>query len=193
MILSPNATDDIELKLDWNTILRSEKSVKALDVTIDYRLTFNDHISACCLKATRQLNALARISKYLLKIIFNSFIRSNFEYCPLVWHFYGKTNNQKLEKIQEQSLRILHDTFELTYEELLNKNSLLYSCIDWNYLLLRHTNRFIIWMPNVFMICFNSIILHMKQGHIHVINLTERPPAMDCKHSRILDLSYGTI
>ena len=122
MILSPNATDDIELKLDWNTILRSEKSVKALDVTIDYRLTFNDHISACCLKATRQLNALARISKYLLKIIFNSFIRSNFEYCPLVWHFYGKTNNQKLEKIQEQSLRILHDTFELTYEELLNKN-----------------------------------------------------------------------
>ena len=117
----------IELKLDRNTILSSERSVKALGVTIDYRLTFNDHISACCLKAARQLNALARISKYLdiksKKIIFNSFIRSNFEYCPLVWHFCGKTNNQKLEKIQERSLRILHDTFELTYEELLHKNA----------------------------------------------------------------------
>ena len=90
-----------------------------------YRLTFNDHIRACCLKAVLQFNALTRISNYLdmesKKIILNSFIRSNFEYCPSVWHF-GKTNNQKLEKIQERSLRILHDTFELTYEELLHKN-----------------------------------------------------------------------
>ena len=33
-----------------------------------------------------------------------------------------KSNNNKLEKIQERSLRILHDTYELSYEELLNKN-----------------------------------------------------------------------
>ena len=65
MILSSNATDDIELKLDRNTTLSSEKSAKALGVTIDYRLTFDDHISAWCFKGSRQLNALARISKYL--------------------------------------------------------------------------------------------------------------------------------
>ena len=35
MILSPNSADDIELKLDENTTLRSEKSVKALGVIID--------------------------------------------------------------------------------------------------------------------------------------------------------------
>ena len=91
MILSPNSADDIELKLDENTTLRSEKSVKALGVIIDNRLTFSDHISACCLKAARQLNALARISKYLdpksKSIIYNSFIRSNFEYCPLYGTF----------------------------------------------------------------------------------------------------------
>ena len=56
MVLSPNPTDDIELKLDENTILKPEKSVKALGVIIDNRLTFSDHISACCLKAARQLN-----------------------------------------------------------------------------------------------------------------------------------------
>ena len=121
-----NPTDDIELKLDENTILRPEKSVKALGVIIDNRLTFSDHISACCLKVARQLNALVRIAKYLdpksKNVIYNSFIRSNFEYCPLVWHFCGKTNNNKLVKIQERSLRILHDTYELLYEELLNKN-----------------------------------------------------------------------
>ena len=65
MILSPNPTDDRELKLDENIILKPEKSVKALGVIIDNRLTFTDHVSACCLKAARQLNALARISKYL--------------------------------------------------------------------------------------------------------------------------------
>ena len=100
MILSPNSADDIEVKLDKNATLRSEKSVKALGVIIDNRLTFNDHLSACCLKTARQLNALARISKYLdpksKSIIYNSFIRSNFEYCPLIWHFCGKTNNNKL-------------------------------------------------------------------------------------------------
>ena len=126
MVLSPNPIDDIELKLDENAILRSEKSVKALGVIIDNHLTFSDHIGACCLKAARQLNALASISKYLdpksKNVICNSFIRSNFEYCPLVWHFCGKTNNNKLGKIQEQSLRILHDTYELSYEELSNKN-----------------------------------------------------------------------
>ena len=62
-ILSPNSADDIELKLDGNTTLRFEKPVKALGVIIDNRLTLSDHISACCLKAARQLNALTRISK----------------------------------------------------------------------------------------------------------------------------------
>ena len=126
MVLSPNPTDDIELKLDENTIPRPEKSVNALGVIINNRLTFSDHISACCLKTARQLNALARFSKYLdpksKNVICNIFLRSNFEYCPLVWHLCGKTNNNTLEKIQERSLRILHDIYKLSYEELLNKN-----------------------------------------------------------------------
>ena len=41
IILSPNATDDIELKLDMKTTFSSERSVKALGVRIDYQLTFN--------------------------------------------------------------------------------------------------------------------------------------------------------
>ena len=46
---------------------------------------------------------------------------SNFNYCPLVWHFCGKTNNDELEKIQERALRILYDDYEPCYEELLRK------------------------------------------------------------------------
>ena len=87
---------------------------------------FNDHVSACCLTAVQQINALAKISKYFdLKsksVIHHDFIRSNFEYCPLVWHFCGKINNDKLEKIKKRSLRILHDTYELSYDDSLSKN-----------------------------------------------------------------------
>ena len=47
---------------------------------------------------------------------------ANSEDCPVVWHFY-RTHNKKnrLQKILERSLRILHDTYELSFEELLNR------------------------------------------------------------------------
>ena len=87
------------------------------------QLNFSNHISACCSKAARQLNALARIAKYIdirsRKTIYNSFILSNFNYCPLVWHFCGKTNNDKLEKIQERALRILYQDHNSSYDDLL--------------------------------------------------------------------------
>ena len=85
--------------------LESEAVTTVCGVTIDEQLFFNDYISACYSKAARQLNALAHIAKYIdirsRKTIYNSFILSNFNYCPLVWHFCGKTNNDKLAKIQE--------------------------------------------------------------------------------------------
>ena len=96
---------------------------KVLGILIDDRLDFSQHISSMCSKAARQLNALARISKYLdqsfLKTIHNSFINSNFSYCPLVWHFCGKVDNEKIEKIQERSLRILQNDFTSSYHDML--------------------------------------------------------------------------
>ena len=69
----------------------------------DHRLQFNDHISTMCCWAANQLNALARISKHIDSksklIIYDSFVASNFNYCPLVWHFCGHVNNKKLKKI----------------------------------------------------------------------------------------------
>ena len=98
MILSSSPLDPIELALDGNTTITSQNYVKVLGVSIDKHLTFNDHISSSCSKAARQLNAFARISKHLnldsRRVIHQSFILSNFNYCPLVWHFCGKTNNK---------------------------------------------------------------------------------------------------
>ena len=125
MLLSPSPVDKQVLELCDGTTLISEAAVTVLGVTIDDNLSFNEHISVCCTKAARQLNALARIAKYLdvrsHRMLYNSFIMSNFNYCPLVWHFCGKTNNQKLEKIQERALRILYFDYTSTYDELLDK------------------------------------------------------------------------
>ena len=124
MILSPNQHEVTHLKLCDDISINSESSVKVLGVIVDNRLTFTEHISRCCKKAARQLNALSRIAKYLdmksKKLIFNSFIMSNFNYCPLVWHFCGKGNNNKLEQIQERSLRTLLSDTRSDYESLLD-------------------------------------------------------------------------
>lgn len=66
---------------------------------------------------------MTRIAKYLdlpaRKALHNSFIMSNLYYCPLVWHFCGRQNNSKLEKIQERSLRIMLNDRTSSYEEML--------------------------------------------------------------------------
>ena len=86
---------------------------------------FSQHINGCRKKAARQCNALAPVSKHLninsRRTIYNSFIMSNLTYCPLVWHFCGKINNQTLEQIQENALRILFPDYNSSYLGLLNR------------------------------------------------------------------------
>ena len=97
-----------------------------LSISIDSRPIFTDHISSCCAKAARQVNALSRISENFdlkcRKLIFQSFVLSNFTYCPIVWHFCGKQNNGEIEKVQERALRILYDDYESECNELLDKS-----------------------------------------------------------------------
>ena len=125
MVLSSNGLKQISINIDDNVCIKSEPFVKILGILIDENLKFNEHVSSSCKKAARQLNALARIAKYLdfksRKLIYNSFIRSNFTYCPIVWHFCGKENNNKLEKVQERALRILYDDRSSPYSDLLDR------------------------------------------------------------------------
>ena len=56
------------------------------------------------------------------EILLNSFVYTNFNYCPLVWHFCSSKSLNKIEKIQERALRLLHNGFTREYSELLNKS-----------------------------------------------------------------------
>jgi hypothetical protein len=64
------------------------------------------------------------LSKLGKLTIYYSFILSNFNYCPLVWHFCGESNTKKLEKIQERALRFIYNDSDSSYENLLEKSQL---------------------------------------------------------------------
>ena len=91
MILERSGNSDVHtIEIDGNKV-ETTNSVDLLGIHIDNKLTFDDHIFTFCNKASMQLNAIGRLKRYLgekeLEVIVNSFIYSNFNDCPLVWHF----------------------------------------------------------------------------------------------------------
>ena len=57
-----------------------------------------------------------------IKKIVQSFIFSNFEYCPLVWYFSSSKSLQKIEKLHESALRFLYNDHTSSYNDLLSKS-----------------------------------------------------------------------
>ena len=111
-----------------DSTITTARSVNILGIEIDDKLKFNAHINSICRKAARQLNVLRRLSSLLDQesrmAIFRAFIVSNFNYCPLVWHFCGKTNTSKMEKLQERALRFVFNDFTSAYDNMLEKAEL---------------------------------------------------------------------
>ena len=103
-------------------VLTSQRSVKLLGIQIDSQLKFNLHISDICKKAGRKLNVMARLSNILdvdaKFLLFNSFILSNFNFCPLIWHFCSITDMKQMEKIQKRALMYTFNDFTSSYSEL---------------------------------------------------------------------------
>ena len=119
--------DSYPLNINDLTI-NSENRVKLLDIEIDKKLSCEQHISALCNKASNQLNAIGRIQKFMgfkeKEVLLNSFVYSNFNYCPLIWHFYSSKFLYKIKKIQELALRLLHNNFARDYAKLLKKSGM---------------------------------------------------------------------
>ena len=77
-----------------DSVIDSSNSVKVLGVLLDADLNFKPYISQICSRASRQINAMKRLSKFIdsdgrLKL-YKSFISANFSYCPVTWIFCGK-------------------------------------------------------------------------------------------------------
>ena len=86
-------------------------------------MSFKTHVSNVCRRAGRQLNALRRLSKNLTMKVrlaaFNSFLKSQFTYCSLIWGNNNKTQAARLEKLQERAIRLVFDDYRSDYLGLL--------------------------------------------------------------------------
>ena len=97
-----------------------------MGITIDNQLKFKHQIDKNCKQAGGKLTAIIRechsISFDKLKPLLLSFVESQFNYCPLVLMFCTRTENKRINRIQERSLRILYRDETSSFEELLEKD-----------------------------------------------------------------------
>ena len=122
-----NCTDETKyIEVDNHQIYNSPHE-KLLGIYIDNNMTFDEHVTRLCNKASHKLHALERVSSYMntqqRRKIMTAYLNSKFGCCPLVWMFHSRTLNNRINKIHEKSLRIVYNDNNLTYEELLWKDN----------------------------------------------------------------------
>ena len=109
-----------------NVKIWESKTQKLLGAKIDRTLNFDEHVRSLCKKAGRKLSALFRLSSYIdveqKRTVMESFSESQFGHCPLVWMFYSRGVNNKINHMHKRGLRIIYEDNISPFEELLEKD-----------------------------------------------------------------------
>ena len=100
--------------------LRRKKLWRILGAVIDKKLVFDSHINSLCKKACQKLSRLSRILDFIdlktMQMLFQSIIKSQFIYCPLIRIFCSRKSNNVINKIYESSDQ------NSSFEDLLKPN-----------------------------------------------------------------------
>ena len=108
-----------------NIIVKATRSVKLLGIPVDDEFKFEKHVKTQCQKVYKKVGAFSRAAPYMDekkgKILYHTFIMSNFNYFPLIWMFCGKTQNKEIDRVHKRALRILFNDYTSSFEELLQK------------------------------------------------------------------------
>ena len=117
--------EEAQVNVCGKSVIETNKG-KLLGITIDNHLSMKDHIKNICKQASNKLNALARIANYLdenkRKVLMNSFVISQFNYCPIIWMYCQRQSNNMINKIHERALRIAYTDYTSSFDDLLKKN-----------------------------------------------------------------------
>ena len=83
---------------------------KLLGVKINKNLKFKEHILKQYKKAGKTLSVSGRVCHILnferRRPLMKAFIESQFGYCPLVWMFYGRQENNRINHFHERALSV---------------------------------------------------------------------------------------
>jgi hypothetical protein len=81
-------------------------SIRDLGITLDSKLSFNEHIDNIVARAYKKLGMVLRLSKpfknaFTLKVLYYSFVRSILEFGSVVWSPHFDIHKSRLERIQK--------------------------------------------------------------------------------------------
>ena len=126
MLLGTKRNDKLCMEINGATVCPSA-SVKLLGIAIDAGLKFDQHVKTLCQKVNKNIKAFSRVANLLdlnkAKLLYNSFLLSNFNDCPLIWILCGKQCNKEINRVHKRALRVLLGDYESTFECILTKNN----------------------------------------------------------------------
>ena len=106
--------------------LKTSTKETLLGILIDSELSFDQHVSSICSKASKKLHSLGRIATFMSfkkrRTLMKAFIESQFNYCPLIWMFYSRIMNSKINRIHERALILVYSDHVSSFDELLKKD-----------------------------------------------------------------------
>ena len=105
-------TSSCKLKLN-TTELKQVSSQKLLGVTIDQKLSFDDHIDDLCNKLCQRIAVLSKIKWFLpleqRKAFYNAMIKQTMLYASNVWSACSTGNLQRIFRLQKRNACIILD------------------------------------------------------------------------------------
>ena len=109
-----------------NEAISNSSNQKLLGICFNSNFRFDDHVASLCKKVSQKLNALTRVAQYInlakRRWIMNTFICSQFGYCPLVWMFHSRKINNRVNSLHERVVRVVYRDYKATFSELLSKD-----------------------------------------------------------------------
>ena len=105
----------------WWNLAEEDEDATYVSVTFDKRRTWTPHIAKAEAKARRRLAVLCKLagtpwgaSEKILKTAHQGTIRPHLECGPTAWSTTAKTNQQAIDKVQNQALRLITSAMRST-------------------------------------------------------------------------------
>ena len=126
-LLAPSGTPEMLWIQVGEQIIWESQQERLLGVMVERGLTFEKHVENLCKNAGAKVTALGRlvtiVSMEKKKILMNTFIESQFSYCPLVWMFnHSRKLNKRINHIHERGLRMVYGDYVSSFGELLKRD-----------------------------------------------------------------------
>ena len=116
-----------EVSLNVNTFkIKNSDCEELLGVKFDSKLKFDQHITDLCRRASRKICAIARMTPFMnlskRSLLMNSFLKTQFNYCPLIWMCHSRENYRKIKRLHERCLKTTYNDKQSSFNELLEKD-----------------------------------------------------------------------